>query len=265
MTEILFPRFSKQEYNRRYAEVRRVLEARDLAAVVCYGDRGAPGMLHYLANFPPRWESFLIFPREGEPVLFVQLYNHLPNARSISVIADTRWGGQDSIQTVAEELQHRGLVSRSLGLAGAVPYQRYAALQRAIPALEWHDLSRELGRLRWVKSQEEIDRMRRAAELTDLAVAALAKGLRPGLRERDLPALMQAAVGFQGGQIDLCYLSSTSRKSGCIRARPEPVRPADPGRRYRHHRNWGAWEIRRPDPPPARRRESAQPGLPEAV
>ncbi len=51
--------------------------------------------------------------------------------------------------------------------------------------------------------------MRRAAELTDLAVAALAQGVKPGMRDKDLLGLMQAAVQPQGGQVDLCYLAST--------------------------------------------------------
>jgi Xaa-Pro aminopeptidase len=75
------------------------------------------------------------------------------------------------------------------------------------------DLSRELGRIRWVKSQEEIAALRRAAVLTDLALEALVEGVCPGMTDRDLPALMQAAVQPHGGQLDLCYLASTPMRA----------------------------------------------------
>jgi Xaa-Pro aminopeptidase len=196
------------------------LEERGLPAVVCYGDRGAPGLIPYLANFPPRWEAFLLVPGQGEPVLWVQLYNHLPDARRLSIFPDTRWGGQDSLQSLSTELQRRGLARAKLGLAGLLPYQRYAALQRALPQAAWTDLGRELVRLRWVKSAEEIDCLRRAAALTDLAVSALAAGARPGLRETGLAGLMRAAVQDRGGELDLCYLASTpmDRPAACVPA-----------------------------------------------
>lgn len=209
MNNFQYPPFSESEYARRYAEVKKIMERHGLGVALCYGNRGAPGMLHYLANFQPRWETFLVFPYSGEPVLFVQLYNHAPDAQRNAVIADTRWGGMDTTGSVAAELQERGLSAGAIGLAGGVPYQRYQALRKALPEAAWVDLTRELGRLRWIKSEQEIAVMRRAAELTDLAVAALAEQLRPGMREIDLLGAMQAAVQMQGGQVELCYLAST--------------------------------------------------------
>lgn len=201
--------FSKAEYDRRYAETRQLLEERQLPGVLCYGNRGAPGLFHYLANFTPRWESFLYFPVQGEPFLLVQLYNHAPDAKRISVIEDTRWGGEDSIRTLADELERRGLSTDKIGLAGALPYQRYSDLQRAASHITWEDIGAALSRLRWVKSSEEIERMRVAAELTDLAMAALVDGVRPGMCETDLALLMETAVGRRGGRLELCYLAST--------------------------------------------------------
>jgi Xaa-Pro dipeptidase len=209
MTLPLHPRFSEGEYARRYEAVRQLLAPEDLDGVVVYGDRGQGGMLHYLANFIPRWESYLLFPNRGQPILLVQLFNHLPDARRISVVADTRWGRTDSIEQLAVEIRKRELDASRLGLSGRMPYQKYAALQRALPSVEWRDLTRDLRRLRWIKSQEELLRMRQAAELTDLAVRALADGISPGMQEKDLPGLMHMALQSSGGQLELCYLAST--------------------------------------------------------
>ncbi len=205
--------FSEAEYACRYGKIYQLLTELRLSALVCYGNRGAPGMLHYLANVTPRWETYLVVTPGEEPVLFVQLYNHVPNARRISNIKDVRWGGTDSIQSVVDELSSQGLVHERLGLSGSLPYQRYAALRRLLPGSEWQDLSGELARLRWIKSDEEIERMKEAARLTDLAISALEKGVHTGLREADLAGLMQAAVQPFGGKLELCYLASTPMRA----------------------------------------------------
>ena len=201
--------FTDAEYARRFQQVREVLQANEVPAVVLYGNRGAAGLIPYLSNFNPRWDAFLVVPVEGDPTLLVQLYNHTPNARRVSRLSDTRWGGGDSVETLARELQSRGLAQGALGLSGPLSYQLYGRLQRALPEVGWKDLSQAMVRLRWVKSDEEINLMRRAAELTDLAVKALVEGVRPGLTDKELPALMEAAVAPLGGKIDLCYLAST--------------------------------------------------------
>lgn len=212
--------FSEAEYARRHTEVRNIMEQRNLPGIVCYGNRGAPGSVGYLTNFSPRWDTYLLFPIEGEPVLFVQLYNHTPNAQRLSLLEDTRWGGANSEETLAMEIRQRGVMHGQLGLAGAVPYQRYSSLCRLLPDVEWKDVSKALGRLRWVKSEEELALMRHAAELTDLAVGALAGGVHSGLRDTDLPVLMQMAVLPKGGQLDLCYIASTPMRdpSVCVPA-----------------------------------------------
>ncbi|HZD57528.1 MAG TPA: M24 family metallopeptidase [Anaerolineales bacterium] len=227
----LHPRFSEGEYTRRYQAVRQLLAGQQIDGLVVYGNREQGAMLHYLANFTPRWESFLLFPAQGQPVLFVQLFNHLPDARRISVVADTRWGGSDSAEQLALEIRERTLDAARLGLSGAVPYQKYAALRRALPDVEWCDLTGDLTRLRWIKSPEEIQRMRDAAALTDLAMKALAEGISPGMQEKDLPGVMQAALRSIGGQLELCYLASTSMSdpSVCVPAQNPSCRVLQSG------------------------------------
>ena len=212
--------FSEAEYAFRYGQIYKLLAELQLSALVCYGNRGAPGMLHYLTNVTPRWETYLVVIPVEEPVLFVQLYNHVPNARRILNVKDVRWGGSDSVQSIVDELSSQGLVCERLGLSGSLPYQRYAALRRLLPGTEWQDLSGELARLRWIKSDEEIERMKQAARLTDIAIFALEKGVHTGLREVDLAGLMQSAVQPFGGQLELCYLASTPMHAPevCVRA-----------------------------------------------
>jgi Xaa-Pro dipeptidase len=84
----LYPRFSDAEFARRYALVRTAMQEAGLSALVLHGTAGSYQEVQYLSNFLVTREAMLIFPAEGEPTLFVQYYNHVPNARRVAIIAD---------------------------------------------------------------------------------------------------------------------------------------------------------------------------------
>ena len=66
----LFPRFSDQEYGRRYRAVREAMAKDNLDAILISGARSA-SEVHYLANYLAQSPCWLLFPREGDPtVLF---------------------------------------------------------------------------------------------------------------------------------------------------------------------------------------------------
>ena len=123
--------FSDAEYERRHAAVRGRMDRLGLEAVVFYGSRAAPD-IHYLCNWLTTSEAYFIYPRQGEPTLFVQLSNHLPNARRMAIIDDVRFGGSspsgsvDSVPRVLENLKDRGLEKGSAWVS---------VRQRPLPAL----------------------------------------------------------------------------------------------------------------------------------
>jgi Xaa-Pro aminopeptidase len=71
------------------------------------------------------------------------------------------------------------------------------------------DLNREYVRLRLVKSKEEIDWMKIAAALTDLAIGALRRDMKPGMTERELGALCESAYHPHGGVTYIHYFLAT--------------------------------------------------------
>ena len=160
--------FSDAEYARRHAAVRGRMDRLDLDAVVFYGSRTAPD-IHYLCNWLTTSEAYFIYPRQGDPTLFVQLSNHLPNAKRMAIIDDVRFGGSsptgsvDSVPRVLENLKERGLEKGSVGLCGTVPYRHYLRLTEALPGVRWVDFSSEMRDQRQVKSAEEIERLRQAS------------------------------------------------------------------------------------------------------
>ncbi|HSL26219.1 MAG TPA: M24 family metallopeptidase, partial [Acidimicrobiia bacterium] len=152
----------------------------------------------------------------GEPVLFAQSYNHVPNAAIVSQLTDVRWGGTDSGQTLGEELGRRG--TRAVGVVGMMPYQHYDRMRATLPGATYKDVTAGFRLLRTIKSPEEIAWLRRGAEYTDAALTALAAGLRPGLVEYELAEMIERSYLARGGLTTFYYLSSTpmARPDRCV-------------------------------------------------
>jgi Xaa-Pro dipeptidase len=207
-----YPRFSADEYGRRRAAVDRLRLDADLDAVVVFGGGSARHEVQFLTAWPPRQEGWVVLSPDAEPALFVQLFNHVPNAREMSVVDRVEWAGVDSAATVARELAARG--SRRIGLVGAVSYQAYGRLQAALPDAAWVDLTPAFRRMRLVKSAEEIEWTRRGAALCDLALRALVAEARPGLREYELGSIVESAYGRVGGQHGICFIATAPMAGG---------------------------------------------------
>jgi len=208
----LYPTFSSGEHARRTAAARARMAEQGLTCLVVYG-AGRSADVQYLCGWPGTRESYLVFPRAGDPALLVQLSNHLPNARRTAVVADVRWGGADSAATVAAVLRERGIGRGRIGLVGAVPWQHHARLARALPEVEWTDATGTLRDLRLVKSAEEIERVRVAARFTDMAMEALEQEVRPGLREDQLAAIVEGAYAREGGTHGIHFMATTPMRA----------------------------------------------------
>lgn len=216
----LYPRFSDEEFSRRYQAVRQVMGASDLAAIIAYGQPGLDAEVLYLSHFPVSREGVLVFPAQGEPTLFVQYFNHLPTARTLAVCADVRWGGPDTMAAVAELVSERGWGAARLGLAGSFPAQRLAALQQALPQATQVDVTAALLDLRLIKSQEELAFMRQGAAFSDRAIAALEQQVHAGMREWELAAIVEGAYLGLGGKTHIRYLATTPMRqpAACVPA-----------------------------------------------
>ena len=96
----LYPTFSDAEYERRYRAVRARMDSAGVSTLLLFG-RGATPEIHYLCNWQTTTEAWLVFPREGDSPLFVQLSNHLPKAKRMDIIEDMRLGGASPVVRVA--------------------------------------------------------------------------------------------------------------------------------------------------------------------
>lgn len=203
--------FSDAEYDRRLIAVAHLCEVEGVDALVVYGTsanaRQAQTQVNYLTGFLGHQDAYTVSTPGREPILFVQYYNHVPNAKRVAR-ADVRWGGPRSIDAVADELATRAAVKR-IGLVGPIPYQDHERLRARLAGATLVDLTPAFMRLRLVKSDEELVWMQHAASITDQALTALMEAAVPGATELDLQAAAASAAIRARGQPHFLYLSST--------------------------------------------------------
>src|SRR5205823_9271749 len=87
----LYPRFSDEEYARRYRAVRNTMQKENLDAILNSGARGS-SEVHYLSNYLAQSPCWLLFPRRGNPTVFIHflITNPAPrHSRSLKTCAGT--------------------------------------------------------------------------------------------------------------------------------------------------------------------------------
>jgi Xaa-Pro dipeptidase len=213
-----YPRFSDGEMARRRAAIEAVMAEHDVAHLLVYGANRFGSAVGWLTRWPVTREALVVVTPGERDALFVDFYNHVPNAQRIATEADVRPAAPLGIATAVEELRARGAAGRRIGLIGPLGHRGHARL--AALAREVVDLDAAYTRLRLRKSAEEVDWLRIGCELTDRAVEALRDGARPGLDERELGALVESAYVARGGTTHIHYFAATSM------AAPEMAVPA---------------------------------------
>ncbi len=237
-----YPRFSPDEFFRRGQLARDLMQREGLQSLVLFGNSGNSrhnqANVYWLSNYLDLHHNYLIYPSKGDATLLVGLINHTPNARLISVIPDTRWGTYHPAEQVVAQLKKNGLNRGRVGLVGVnasfemgMPYQHFLHLGANLPEVEWVDVTAEFARLRVVKSQEEFDWLRKAAEFTDLTVAALKDEIRLGMTEYELIAIIEGSFRPLGGVPHLAYLRSMrmDAPTACVPAQNVSDRPIGSG------------------------------------
>lgn len=208
MEEALYPRFSPAELARRQQMVIDMMEAEGVAHLVAYGAERVGSAITWLTEWPVTTEAALLFTPGEVPVLLVQHYNHLPNARAIAAGCEVGWGGPSTIGRVGELLAARVTPGSRVGVLGPLRVPQHRALAEI--AGELVSLDAGYQRLRLVKSPEEIERLEVAARLSDAAVIALVDQVEVGMDERQVAAIVESAYLADGGTNHIHYFAATS-------------------------------------------------------
>jgi Xaa-Pro aminopeptidase len=203
-----YPRFSTGELERRRALMAQAMEEEGVEHLVAYAAFYRGGPVHWLSDWLATTEAVLVFTPQRPDTIYVQYYNHLPQAREVMPDVDFRWGGESTIEAVIAGLNERGARAGRVGAVGLVPMHYDRALTAVFGPVR--DLNRRYIGLRMVKSAEEIDRYRIGARMSDLAIEVMQRELRPGLDERDVGALIEGAYLPWGGTNIIHFLGITS-------------------------------------------------------
>ncbi|HUJ25591.1 MAG TPA: M24 family metallopeptidase [Myxococcales bacterium] len=200
-----YPRFSDAEMARRRAAVHRVMEEAGVDHLLMCGEQRAGSGVGWLTSWPTTVEAYVIVAPREHQVMYMEWYNHWPLAKLLARDTEVHWGEHRGFEQVIAELKARG--AKRIGYMGALGHARAKRLESEFGALV--ELNRQYVRLRLAKSREEIDWMRIGAALTDLAIDALRSEARPGMTERELGAICEAAYHPHGGVTYIHYFLVT--------------------------------------------------------
>jgi Xaa-Pro dipeptidase len=203
-----YPTFSDQEIARRHKAIDALMDQEGVDAFLVYGTGRYSSDVYWLTDWPCSREAYVLFQSGKEPVVLMQLYNHFPMARVMSIVKDVRWAGANTSNSVLDLFQERRLESKKIGLVGPLPYQHYNRLREKFPKASFVDVGGKLRMMRAVRSTEEIDRIRLASKLTDQSIEALQQGLKAGMREDEIPAIIEPVYLKQGGYAGIHFMSS---------------------------------------------------------
>lgn len=208
MDEDLYPRFSTDELARRRRSIVDLMGSSGVSHLVAYGAERVGSAVPWLTEWPVTTEAVLLFTPEEPPILLVQHYNHLPNARAIASDCEVDWGGPSTIARLDELLRDRVSSGQRVGVIGPLRHRDHIRLAASVGALV--ELDAGYQRLRLVKSPEEIGRMEVAARLSDQAISALVQKVEVGMDERHLAAIVESAYLADGGTNHIHYFAATS-------------------------------------------------------
>jgi Xaa-Pro aminopeptidase len=231
----MWDHFSDAEMPRRRALADALMDEHGLDALLLFGNSGVnrhnQANVFWLTNHLDLHHCYLVLPRDREASLLTGLAYHVPNAREISDIRTVEWGGYRPAEKIAERLgaaRRVGLVGVNATFEMGMPYAHHLTLRDLGEVV---DVTREFQRLRLVKSNEELEWLRRAAELSDKAMVAVAEGARPDMTEVELVALAEQAYRAEGGMPHITFLRSMAmdNPTGCLPAQNPSSRPLQLG------------------------------------
>ncbi|HKD30552.1 MAG TPA: M24 family metallopeptidase [Xanthobacteraceae bacterium] len=211
-----YPRFSDPEYVRRHAGIARAMEAAGTDHLLIVTAQNIGNATRWMTGWPGTAEALLLFRPGEQMVMFVEYHNHLPLSRLMARDAEVRWGEENGLAKVAEELVRRG--ARRVGVIGPLSGPRWQALAAKF---ELVSLDADYIKLRLVKSAEEIAWLRIGAALSDAGMAALVSGTRPGMTEHELGDVIERAYISHGGTNVIHFIGSTPMAAPAVCVPPQ--------------------------------------------
>lgn len=222
MRDILeLPRLSIDERNRRWSEVREVMNDNELDGLLLFGFPltwdFATANARFLSSIGGNAElNILVFPAEGEPTCFVMMPTFVEYwKRAQDWVKDVRPKKGPLANTVVSRLKELGMDGKKIGVDGIsapldpdgwLPFSVYDQILKLMPETNFIGTHDMLERMRAVKSPEEISFLEKAAVLGDLMLEACAETARPGIKECEVYGKMMEVMLGNGGEEPTLFL-----------------------------------------------------------
>jgi Xaa-Pro dipeptidase len=194
-----------QEWNEELARRRRdvwsIVEAHECDAALIYGSPGHAESFRYLTNFVPvLGDSWAVLRGPKELACVLNFNWQLTEARRRSSINDW-YGVFDSVPTVVEALS--ATRPKRVGVVGLdrLSVTAHARIRENLPEVYLIDIGDEVTAGRRIKSPLEAEMLREASRITDAALEAARKAMRPGMTEFDLVAELAYTINRMGGEL----------------------------------------------------------------
>lgn len=178
-------------------------------------------MLHWLTGYTVS-ETFYrgcVLPLEGDPVWVLRAIDEVPCRAGTWVPQVVTYPDHEDAHAVMARVLERfgaGCIAADFTSFGFTAYTR-DRLSALLPGVSWVDLHEISNRIRDVKDPAEIALIAEAARIGDGAMAAIARGLTPGMRARDASAigahhyLTSGADDYWVGPISIARRAAQSR------------------------------------------------------
>ena len=237
-TDAVYDKFSDEEFARRHAAARKLMERDGFDALILTG--GPDIYSHYGAV---AWGAgliddrgmcqYMVLPLKGEPTLIYPHYGcHIEAARKQVSVKDVRSGQHGKYgKAVAERLIELKLQKGRIGITAAnrtgpeyMGLQAWLDLKKLLPEAKFELCPTLFHELTYRKGPEEIKAMAKAGQLAIKALEAVKATAKPGVREYQLAGAVANAVLCEGGNYHLLMIGSTSHARSRRSSSPTRIR-----------------------------------------
>jgi Xaa-Pro aminopeptidase len=231
-----YPRFSRAEYQRRYANIRKMMREMNLDCLLIIGGSAAYGRLwfnfRYVTNMMGKAEmaNYCFFPKEGEPCIIVRPGHSLAGGMlARTAVREIIVGDPNVLAAIVRTIQERGYDTGRVGIVEYDPYtsipkNHYDFFTSMLPQTEFVFATKEFIATRLIKSDEELAALEKSAEFGDSGIKAMAERLKPGMTEGEVFGMVHEAVLKAGGEMGMIQLASAPMLDPDLNdQRPRPV------------------------------------------
>ena len=217
------------------ARVGRLINESGLDAVIATAPENVTHLSGYYnmdQRLLPEHLHACVWTADGEPLLLIPARERHLDAFVADIRTHRIYGGsqEGGLDLLADGLREKGVGSGRIGIdLQALAGSHLRGLEARLPKATFVDCTDLFGRMRLVKTPAEIDLLRRAAAMTDKAIAIGYAQARPGDTEKSVVDAMDYQTTRLGAEIVAFNVMASGERTvlGHHRAEPVPIVPGD--------------------------------------